>query len=102
MNVLIDDINPSIYIAMCLRVLRDALVSQAKGLWLEQTLPDRCSAKQSNDLVDGCYSSKFLRISACRFLLEMLVRGKRYEVACAGIWTSPLTIINDLDAKKEQ
>ena len=26
------------HIAMCLRVLRDALVSQARGLWLEQVI----------------------------------------------------------------
>ena len=31
--------------------------------------------------VDGCYSSKFLRSSARRFLFEILVRGTRYEVA---------------------
>ena len=36
-------------------------------------------------LVDGCYSSKFLRSSARRYLLEMLVRGTRYEVARAGL-----------------
>ena len=29
--------------------------------------------------LDGCYSSKFLRSSARRFLLEILARGKRYD-----------------------
>ena len=43
--------------------------------------------------VDGCYSYKFLRSSARRFLLEMLVRSKRYEVARAGLRTSPLTMV---------
>ena len=33
-------------------------------------------------LLDGCYSSKFLRSSARRFLLEMLVRGtKLYDIS---------------------
>ena len=37
-------------------------------------------------MIDGCYSSKFLRNSGRRFLLEMLVRGTRYElVARAGL-----------------
>ena len=39
----------------------------------------------SERLFDGCYSSKFLRSSARRFLLEILVRGTRYEVARAGL-----------------
>ena len=38
-----------------------------------------------SNLIDGWYSSKFLRSSARRFLLEMLVRGKRYELARAGL-----------------
>ena len=43
--------------------------------------------------LDGCYSSKFLRSSARRFLLEMLVRGTRYEVRSSARRTSPLTMV---------
>ena len=42
------------------------------------THQDRCSAK-----LDGCYSSKFLRSSVRRSLLE--ARRTRYEVARAGL-----------------
>ena len=34
-------LRPWIHIAMCLRVLRDALVSQSRGLWLEQSMKTR-------------------------------------------------------------
>ena len=44
-----------------------------------------CERPLMRGLVDGCYSSKFLRISARHFHLEMLVRGMRYEEARAGL-----------------
>ena len=44
---------------------------------------------------DGCYSSNFLRSSARRFLLEILVRGTKYEVYSARR-TSPLTMVNSV------
>ena len=44
-----------------------------------------CGVDEVLVAVDGCYSSKFLRSSARRFLLEIIVRGKRYEVARAGL-----------------
>ena len=40
----------------------------------------RINARLTSD-IDGCYSFKFLRSSAPSFLLEILARGKMYEVA---------------------
>ena len=37
------------------------------------------SSSASRYKFDGCYSSKFHRSSARRFLLEILARGKRYD-----------------------
>ena len=44
--------------------------------------------------VDGCYSSKFLRSSARRFLLEILyIISPRQEVRSSARRTSPLTMV---------
>ena len=50
-----------------------------------------------NIMIGGCYSSKFLRSSARRFHLEMLVRGTRYEVARARL-VNPLTMVKYHDS----
>ena len=44
-----------------------------------------------SSLIDGCYSSKFLRSSARRFLLEILVL--RHEVRSSARRTSSLTMV---------
>ena len=45
---------------------------------------------------DGCYSYKFLRSSARRFLLEILARVKRYEQRSSSRLASPLTIVKTI------
>ena len=48
--------------------------------------------------VDGCYSSKFLRSSACCFLLEMFVVSPRHELRIRARRTS--TSINNGQLQK--
>ena len=43
--------------------------------------------------IDGCNSSKFLRSSARRFFLEILVRGTKLEIACKYLLFSKIFIV---------